>query len=241
MDNRKIVPPTYEVHNYLHIPKTGGTGLKYALTEFEETDDPSFPRIVMPEKGHTQRLASMGSNVCFIIRHPLERFCSGFWERVNMQARKELAETTYKDQMQFGYKDLSKLEIEILDQCATPNDYISYIRQGGNVVGTNPGLFELTAPLSKWLGNIPTFQSNEHKIKLVYHVKDLNRIMSNVYSIKMPTDPFKMRSRALFNTAQSYKVSGINRDWFENEYRKQDYDLIKYIKTRPYWVDWEQL
>lgn len=221
-----------ETHNYLHIPKTGGTALKYVIDEHNKQEK-TQPRIHMPNAGHNQKLARM-NNACFIVRHPWDRFCSGFWERVTMPAREQLSKTKYKDVKGFGYKAYSSLEEDILDQCKTPNEFLTYIREGGQTQDCTPGLFELTASMCFWLGSLGEFQQNEHRVISAFHINNMNKAMKSIYDIEMPTDPFKKRSRDLFLIKQSYEISPQNRIWFEQEYRKQDYDLIAYIKTRPF-------
>lgn len=223
-----------ETHNYLHIPKTGGTALKYVIDEHNSANKPQ-PRIHLPNAGHNQKLANM-NNACFIVRHPWDRFCSGFWERVTMPQRQELSKTKYKDVKGFGYKAYNSLEEEILDRCKTPDEFLTYIKTGGKTQENTPGLFELTDSITFWLGNMAQFQAHEHKIKSAFHINNMNIAMKKIYNIEMPTDPFKKRSRDLFNIKQSYDISPANRVWFEREYRKQDYELIAYIKTRPFFV-----
>lgn len=223
-----------QTHYYIHIPKTGGTAMKYALAE--QNNKSVDVKIQLPQGGHNQHLQNMKQNVCFIIRHPWDRFCSGFWERATMPERREKSRTEYRDVPSFGYKDYNGLEKEILAECKHPDQFLTYIREGGKVQpGSTPGLFELTAGLGQWLGSIETYKRNESKIKMVYHINNVDHVMKSIYNIDMPTDPFKKRSRALFDKKQSYHISPRNRIWFEQEYRKADYELIAYIKTRPYW------
>lgn len=223
-----------ETHNYLHIPKTGGTALKYVIDEHNTADKPQ-PRIHLPSAGHNQKLDRM-NNACFIIRHPWERFCSGFWERVTMPQRQELSKTKYKDEKGFGYKAYDSLEEDILAECSTPDEFLTYIKLGGKTRENTPGLFELTDSITFWLGNLKKFQANEHRVKSAFHINNMDQAMKKIYDIEMPTDPFKKRSRELFNMKQSYDISGANRTWFEREYRREDYELIAYIKTRPFFL-----
>jgi hypothetical protein len=222
-----------QVHNYLHIPKTGGTAMKYAQKEHNSADK-SQPKFNLPSGGHSQRLHNM-KNACFIIRHPWERFCSGFWERITMPERRELSKTEYKDIEGFGYKDYTPLEKEIFSKCKTPDEYLTYVREGGKTEGAQPGLFELTASMTTWLGNLQNFQKAEHNIRLVFHINNLDQVMKEIYDVQLPQDPFRKRSRQLFSRPQTYSISPANRVWFEKEFRRQDYELIAYIKTRPYY------
>ena len=151
-----------------------------------------------------------------------------------MPQRRELSKTKYKDIPGFGYKDFDALEQQILGQCKTPDEFLTYIREGGQTKNATPGLFELTASMTHWLGDLDTFKQNQSKVELVYHINNLDTVTKQIYDIQLPSDPFRKRSRELFGFNQSYNVSPINKRWFEREYRQQDYELIAYIKTQPF-------
>lgn len=219
------------MHNYIHIPKTGGTALKYAI----QGQTPNI-QITLPTAGHNQHLSRMKDNVCFVIRDPWERFCSGFWERVTVEQRKQKSQTEYKNLKNFGYRDLDNLEKQILHTCSTPEEFLEYIRSGGKTQPVRPGIFELTGSITHWLGNMEIYTANEHKISLVFDIKNMNKIMKYVYNIDMPTDPFKKRSRKLFNIKQSYDISSDNLKWFRESYRTQDYQLLEHIKNQDYYT-----
>lgn len=212
-------------YNFIHIPKTGGTSIKYAL---EETPRPN---ITFPEQGHGLTLKSLNNNACFIIRQPWLKFCSAYWERATMEERRELSKTnSYKS---FGYANLSDHEKSILEEYKTPNDLISYLRAGNTLPGI---LGELTSPHNKWLGNLDEYKRHEHKVKLAFALKDLNKALKVHFGLVVPQDPFRRRSRKLFKKEQSYDITPENLEWFEY-HRKNEYELLDYIRTRPYFYE----
>ena len=130
---------------------------------------------------------------------------------------------------------LNPLEKQILAECATPNDFVTYIRNGGVIRPIQPGIFELTGTITHWLGSLELFQQNEHKVALVFDVKNMDKVMHSVYGLQMPTDPFKQRSRKLFDQEQSYQISDDNLEWFKNTYRHADYQLLNHIRSQDYY------
>lgn len=220
-------------HSYIHIPKTGGTAIKYAL--LAEGASSKIP-ISIAAAGHNQRLSGMNENTCFVIRDPWQRFCSGFWERVTVNDRKAKSKSEYSDLRDFGYRDLDPVELQILSECKTPNEFVSYIRDGKPILRHQPGLFELTGSITHWLGDLEDYKKHEHKISLVFDISSMNKIMKEIYDIDIPQDPFQQRSRKLFDLEQSYDISPENLSWFINKYRHKDYELIDYIKGQEYFL-----
>ncbi len=214
-------------YNFIHIPKTGGTAIKYAIADQGRTEEIKFPT-----RGHNLTLHAVKENACFIIRDPWKRFCSGYWERATMELRKQ--ESEKHSYANFGYASLTPQETEIISTHTTPNDLVNYIRAGNELPGI---LFELTTSITKWTGKLDQFVNMQDKIKLVFALKDLNKAMNQIFKIELPQDPFRQRSRALFPISQSYDITAENRDWFENEYRKDDYQIIEHIKKQKYYYE----
>jgi len=211
---------------YIHIPKSGGTSIKYA-----KESNPNMP-VHIQTAGHNQTIHSFNQNVCFIVRDPWERFCSGFWERKTMPQRRNISKTnTFTS---FGYADYNHLETNILNQCATPDDYVSLIRKTGfQNVGV---LTELCASIQHWIGNPEEYKKQEHKVVKVFDIKNMDNIFKNHYNTELPQDAFRKRSRKLFDIEQSYECSPSNTVWFTEEFRKADYKLIEYITQQNYYA-----
>jgi hypothetical protein len=64
--------------HFLHIGKTGGTAITYALSPYPETD-----RYVIFRHDHDAKLRDIpkGEGVFFFLRDPIDRFVSGFYSR----------------------------------------------------------------------------------------------------------------------------------------------------------------
>ena len=212
-------------YNFIHIPKTGGTAIKYALEDY------SRPNITFPDRGHSLKLSGVTNNACFVIRQPWLRFCSAYWERATMEERRRISEN--KDVKTFGYANLSADEKRLLEKYTTPDELVTFLREGGRLTGI---LGELTAPQTVWLGELPQYKKHEHKVKLVFALKDLDKTMKNIFGMFLTRDPFKQRSRKLFDKQQSYDISPVNKDWFE-QHRKHEYELLDYIRTREYFYE----
>ena len=71
MERKKIV-------HFLHIGKTGGTAMKYVLSQY-----PVGSRYAICLHGHRVRLCDIpkGDSVIFAVREPISRFVSGFYSR----------------------------------------------------------------------------------------------------------------------------------------------------------------
>ena len=67
-----------QVH-FLHLGKTGGTAIKYAIKQCTEADSP----YVINLHSHKFKLSDVphGESVFFFIRNPISRFISGFYSR----------------------------------------------------------------------------------------------------------------------------------------------------------------
>ena len=102
---------------YLHIPKTGGTSLRNA---FYLSTTP-VPFTVAPS--HIITLYNIDTYCVFSIRDPLERFCSGYWERYTNSRRRQMNKNVNILFQGGGYQDLTKPEQNVFTDFPTPNHF----------------------------------------------------------------------------------------------------------------------
>jgi hypothetical protein len=227
---------------YLHIPKTAGTALKVLAKEGK--------RPFKTAHSHDIRIQDR-DRVIFGVRNPWERFCSGFWEAKTLPLRYELSQKKEHTKYRMGsYDKLTQLPewYEKTVECATPDEFCSLLKTNADLViqlydftkssyKSHTTLGIATQSLTWWLGNLSEYKTNENKVAYAIDVKSIGKFISNYYGFQMPKDPFQSRSRAQFEIEQSYKCSNENLDWFSNHFRKEDYELIEYIKTQPYYYN----
>lgn len=219
---------------FLHICKTGGTALKYLSKENKARLGFNIAKV------HNTTLTNCNGRAIFGIRDPWERFCSGYWERATMTLRRDYYHQHMKDKevASFGYSNLRQEESALIAAHPTPNALITHWREAKIGWGNrqmNIPLWELLAPITRWTGNLQSYKENEHRVELVYEVSNMSKIFLDLYNVAMPEDPFFRRSRQLFGIEQSYHITTENLVWFREVFRAEDYELIKYIRGRPYY------
>lgn len=224
---------------YLHIPKTGGTAIRNALRElvYKQGLKPPFDIIA----SHDATVYNLNHTLLFSIRDPLERFCSGYWERFTNPLRFELNKSADILYQGGGYSPLTVVETELFKNYKTPNELITSIRE--KTFDNKKFNFQKTelnmmlAPLTAWLGQPNIYKANEHKIKGVFNIKHLSDLMYDIYGLTLSSDPFIRRSRDQYDFVQDYAVDQENTEWFKSVFRRTDYQLVEYIKTRHYYFD----
>lgn len=218
----------------LHITKTGGTALKWL-----EHQKIELPFELAPMHHFTlAKMKAQGRRTAFIIRDPLERFCSGFWEAKTQPEREKIA-ISKKDQSRgfwLGYGRWNEIERELLPECQTPNDLLKHWRIKGDHKNIRTGvLYWTTVSLRYWLGRLAQYRCKEDCVDLVIESRDLTQVMLDDYGIEMPLDPFYRRDRNLFDIPRDDTISEENQIWFQETFRFEDYQLIDYIRSRPYY------
>lgn len=213
---------------WLHIPKTGGTAIKYLQHEHRRQWFAINPH------GHTLTLprSAEGRPLAFAIRDPWQRFCSGFWERATTNLR--MAAHREHKLPGFGYREVRADERVFYRNFPTPNDMISGLRKGECRIPARSSIEEMTAPIMNWLGDLDTYRKHQHKVSVVVDIKDLDAFVQEITGHALPRDPFRRRSRDLFDIPQSYDIDADNLEWFQTQYRAGDYALLDHIRSQPY-------
>ena len=223
---------------YLHIPKTAGTALKNIALE---------TKLPFRIPSHNVTLIA-ADKVIFSLRDPWSRFASGFWEAKTFSLRKIIGSAPeYKKYLRGGYRPVTErtqLEQEAYE-IETPNAFVDWLREDQDRRDefyqrpmderTRP-LSLLTESLTWWIGDMDTYLDLEHKVTAVFDQMHLKRIMLEHAGITMPEDLFISRDRRLFEFSMDSTCTAENLRWFCEEFRSNDYRLIDYIKTRPYFI-----
>lgn len=219
---------------FLHIPKTAGTALKNLIKDNSECG-------IIVHESHAVTLHQSGPNTAFVIRDPVERFCSGFWGRKNYELRKQLSEAAENKPYYIGGISHTDFELEIFEKASTPNGLINLLRTDDDFrkkfdSSTCP-LNLVTKSLTFWLSGPAKYKVLESNVVLVVDIKDLSELLKKYFNLDISVqDAFKSRSKDQFDFEQSYDLSYINREWFKNHYRPADYELLDYIKSRKYFM-----
>ncbi len=217
---------------FLHIPKTGGTALRVLKAQ---NPDRFFPI----SDFHTLTLDESKSPVWFVIRDPLSRFCSGYWERYHTPDRKKEFLDRYPDRFPYEYGDWQQIEREVFERFPEPNALLSHIRNHGEpqwLSDFTVPLAQMLMPLTYWLGHFEIYKRNEHLVSEVVDLGNLTLYIKSKFGLEMPRDPFSRRSRRS-QSRYDPEIDQENTRFFQ-EYRVQDYRLIEHITQQPYfWTD----
>lgn len=221
---------------YLHIPKTGGTALGNAFLVSRKL------RPFDVAGHHGMNIINVKGQVFFSIRDPLDRFCSGYWERYTNPMRRIKNKTAPAMFKGSGYKPFNNVEKYVFNLYPTPNDLLTALRKKSypqsRYALSDTDLNLLLAPIIAWIGDVKILKEHEDRIGAVFNLSNLTTIMKSNYGIEMPKDPFLKRSRDQFPTLdQSYEVSEENTKWFMSHFRKADYEVVDYIKQQSYYID----
>src|SRR5438309_7646179 len=149
--------------HFLHVGKTGGTAIKYALREFTEAGD-----YMLKLHDHDFTLLNVpdGDKVIFFVRDPIARFISGFYSRQRQGQPRYHVPWTAAEKAAFA-------------RFATPSELASALscerdeqRNAATYAMKNIG--HVKSSLWDWLGSEAYFQTRRDAILLVGFQERLN-------------------------------------------------------------------
>lgn len=226
---------SYASWTFIHIPKTGGTAIKQLEWELQKK---GLPLGFNMPKSHRVTLSTFRDHrpMFFVIRDPLDRYCSGFWEVIHHAQRQQIAAEQYPTMPKWGYGRLDQKEQEILKECSTPDELLTWTRRRGYLpCSPSRGLGQMLESITAWIGRLEDYQREEDRVIRAFDIKDLSRVIKVMSGHDLPADPFRARRQELFGDRKKDVISPENLDWFREHYRRRDYELIEYIRSRPYW------
>lgn len=212
---------------YLHIPKTAGTAMKSSIRGMSE------PPFTMEAK-HTVTLWNIKNpRVGFVLRDPIDRFCSAFWE-------------CYTKNIQNPPRPYEGYEKKIFAEIKTPDELVTELQVNTNLlkyfnevnrIPSDGGLFKTAGSYQYWIGKLQGYKNLENRVAQVINTNSVTSALKNLYGIDITTDPKLARTHERYGGNRSYYVSPENQKWFRETFRPIDYELIEYIKTRDYYYE----
>lgn len=167
----------------LHIYKTGGTAVKHALDGIRQT-----PTHVIVSHKHSVGLDLIprGEKVMFVVRDPVSRFVSGFYDRRREGRPRYNTPWSEAERRTFGLFE-------------TPNAIGEALAQGGAAAGDArdalASLDRLSVPWWAWLGTREAFLARRNDILLVgrqetlaQDFERLRHLLSLPYNVTLPGD-----------------------------------------------------
>ncbi len=212
---------------YLHIPKTAGTAMKSSIRSLAE------PPFTMEAK-HTVTLWNVKSGqVGFVLRDPMDRFCSAFWE-------------CFTKNIQKPPRAYEEYESKIFAQIKTPDELVSELQVNNNLfkyftdvnrIPSDGGLFKTAGSYQYWIGRLQGYKNLENRVAQVINTNSVTSALKNLYELDITTDPKLARTHKRYGGDRSYYIGPDNQKWFQEVFRPVDYELMEYIKTRDYYYE----
>ena len=150
--------------HFLHIGKTGGTALRYALADVEEADQHEIELHT-----HATRLKDVppGEKVVFFLRNPLDRFFSGFYSRKRKGAPRYNSQWSAEEAIAFN-------------RFATPSEILTAAvsndpQHRGFAIEALTSIGHIKDSFTYWLDSIEYLQARQPDILFVGFQESLDR------------------------------------------------------------------
>ena len=202
--------------HFLHIGKTGGSAVKYALRNNNITD-----KFVIYLHGHevTLRDIPKGDKVFFCLRNPVDRFVSAFYSRKRKGQPRINAPWSREEEIAFGnFETPNQLAIAI---------YSDDKDQSAKALQAMQSIGHIRESFWKWFDNEDYLLSRRSDILLIGFQESLSadfKILKSRLSlpdeVKLPDDEIQSHKNPenVDKTLEDIAITNL-RKWYQDDYR----------------------
>jgi len=221
--------------HFLHIGKTGGTSIKYALNYSSHGDKEKKIKKPFSNKNyiifchrHDYKLRDIlkGEKYFFVVRDPIDRFISGFYERK-------------RKGQPLGYQEWTQEESEAFYNFKTPNQLAVSISHNDKEVRKKAvkamnNIKHVKTSYWDWFENQSYFLSRIDDLIIVIHQKSLNKDFDKLKKLlgiqgkELPKDSYNQR-KAPQKYDKNLDVKAVEnlKNWYSD-----DYDFLRLLKEK---------
>lgn len=200
--------------HFIHIGKTGGTAVKYALKEYYR-----YGKFVIIPHSHSFKLsnAPIGEMVMFFLRDPVKRFTSGFYSRQRQGLPRIYSPWTDEEKLAFEYfSDPDQLATSLVseDQHVREKAYFAM-----------KSIRHVNSHYWDWFGSEDYFLSRSADIFFIGFQESLESDFDKLKlklglpeTVKLPDDPVIMHKNPVTNAVLSTEAIQIMKEWYRIDY-----------------------
>lgn len=206
--------------HFLHIRKTGGSAVKFALRQVGGTHDrvptPAGPVLL---QRHPFRLTDVpeGQKAMFVVRDPVTRFVSGFYSRLRKGAPRNNREWSEDERVAFGW-------------FSTPQELATALGKKGRkrmrAEFAMDAIRHLQKPLVYWTGDADGLRNQLHRVLYIARQESLDEDFERMKALlglpkdlSLPTDPVDAhRFTGSNDRSLTPKMIDALREWYRSDY-----------------------
>lgn len=204
-----------QIVHFLHISKTGGTAVKWALRR-----NVILPDYVILLHGHKTTLADVqpGESVIFCVRDPIQRFISGFYSRWRKGRPRHYSPWTRSEREAFAR---FTHPTQLAEALYAHEDEIrnAALEAMASIKHVNTSFWDWLideAHLKRHKSNVLTVARQEH---LSQDFEEMKRILGIQEDISLPSDPIKShRSPASLDRHLTALAIDNLRQWYDQDF-----------------------
>jgi hypothetical protein len=209
--------------HFLHIGKTGGTAVKYAIRQSGAREVNPYGRLILHK--HDYHLADVPRDdfVFFCVRDPIDRFLSGFYSRLHHGEPRLYRKWKPAERVAFThFRTPHELATVLGDERHPRHD---------EAVGAMKGIRHVKHPLSLWLGSPRYLAKRLSQVVFIVRQETLTEEWPKLKTTvglpdeaELPADPtVAHRGRSTESPALSQAQIRALRDWYAEDYELLDY------------------